>query len=286
LGRAPGQRDNVEVSASNPTGPVYCKSRVWDASGADLRADVSCFVPPSGTPTDGRFTILALGARSFGRTAPLAFALSLADTGSLLLDSSATAYNSSGGHIGVGYVATGQMAMNILGLASAWASAPVAVQLSPVGQGPRRCRIGGVDPTAPGFGISCTTAGGGPGDSPWTLVWMQHGRPNSRFGFAWTDNEIATTDHAPAPGYAINSSGGAIAMRRTAVGQYRVVFSGLGRPAGGTDAVLVQTFLTGDSMCDATSWGNTGANDFAVTVSCYEPSGAPVNTRFSVLVVQ
>jgi hypothetical protein len=243
LGRTPGQRDNVEVSASSPTGAVYCKSRVWDASGSDLRAEVSCFLPPSGTPTDARFTILALGARAFGRTAPLAFALILPDTGAWLLDSSATAYNSSGGHIEVGYVGTGDMAMNLRGLASAWASAPVAIQLSPIGQGPRRCRVYAVDPTVPGFGIGCNTVGGGPGDSPWTLLWMQRGRPNSRFGFAWSDNESSTTDHAPAAGYAINSSGGAIAIRRTAIGQYRVVFSGLARPGGGTEAVLVQSFL-------------------------------------------
>jgi hypothetical protein len=286
LGRAAGQRDNLEVSASNPTGAVYCKSRVWDASGADLRADVSCFLPPSGTPTDARFTILALGARAFGRTAPLAFALSLADTGGLLLDSSATAYNSSGGHIEVGYVATGEMAMNFKGLASAWASGPVAIQISAIGQGPRRCRVGAVDATVPGFGISCNTGGGGPGDSPWTLLWMQRGRPNSRFGFAWAQDEGSTTDHAPGAGYAINSSGGAIAIRRTAVGQYRVVFSGLARPAGGTEAVLVQSFLYVDRVCDATSWGNTGASDFAVTVSCFDPSGALSNTRFSVLVLQ
>jgi hypothetical protein len=72
---------------------------------------------------------------------------------------------------------------------------------------------------------------------------MQRGRPNSRFGFAWSDNESSTTDHAPAAGYAINSSGGAIAISRTAIGQYRVVFSGLARPGGGTEAVLVQSFL-------------------------------------------
>jgi hypothetical protein len=286
LGRAAGQRDNVQVSASNPTGPVYCKSRVWDASGADLRVDVGCFVPPSGTPTDARFTILALGARAFGRTAPLAFALDVADTGSLLLDSSATAYNSSGGAIEVGHVSTGHTAMNFRGLASASASGPVAIQLSPVGQAPRRCRVEAVDKSIPGFGIACTSGGGGVLDSPWTLLWMQRGRPNARFGFAWAEDESSTTDHAPGAGYAINSSGGPIAIRRTATGQYLVVFSGLARRAGDTEAVLVQSFLYVDRVCDATSWGNAGANDFEVTVSCYDPTGAPSNTKFSVLVLQ
>src|SRR5262245_39387448 len=36
LGRLPGDRDNVQVSANNPTTPVYCKPGFWDASGADL----------------------------------------------------------------------------------------------------------------------------------------------------------------------------------------------------------------------------------------------------------
>ena len=79
LGRTPGQRDNVQVSAYN-TAPVYCKPAIWDASGADLVIPVSCF-SPNGTPMDSPFTVLALGAWAFGKTAPLAFALSVTDAG-------------------------------------------------------------------------------------------------------------------------------------------------------------------------------------------------------------
>ena len=286
LGRAPGQRDNVQVSGYNTTA-VYCKPRVWDASGADLLVDVSCFTF-NAVATDSRFTILALGARAFGRTTPTAFALVVPDTGTHILDSLATTRNSTGGNVIFGYVSEGAYAMDLKGLESAWAASPVAIQLTPVGQGPRRCSVIAVDPSVAGLGISCTRPGGAVGDSPFSMLWLQRGRPSMRFGFAWTNNENSQADYAPDTHYALNSSGGAISARRTGVGQYRIVFAGLARQPGATEIVLVSPpFLFGPPhICDITSWGNSGANDLAVTVSCFTVSGNPNNTRFDVVVLQ
>ena len=286
LGRAPGQRDNVQVSGFSTTA-VYCKPRVWDASGADLMVDVSCFTW-NAIATDSRFTILALGARAFGRTTPTAFALVLPDTGSRFLDSAATTRNSTGGNVAFGYVSEGNYAMQLKGLESAWTASPVAIQLTTVGQGPRRCSVTAVDPSMAGFGITCTRPGGGaPGDSPYSLLWLQRGRPSMRFGFAWTNNESSTADYAPDTHYALNSSGGAISARRTGLGQYRIVFAGLARQPGATETVLGSPFLFGPHrICDVTSWGNSGANDLEVTVACFDLVGAPTNTRFDVVVLQ
>jgi hypothetical protein len=66
--------------------------------------------------------------------------------------------------------------------------------------------------------------------------------------------------------------------------KYHVVFAGLGRPAGGTETVLVAPLFFNDSICDITAWGNTGMNDLFVDVACFAPSSAPSDTRFSVLV--
>lgn len=286
LGRARGQRDNVQVSGYSSTA-VYCKSRVWDASGADLLVDVTC-LSWNGTPVDSRFTILALGARAFGRTTPTAFALVLPDSGAFFLDSSATARNSTGGRLAFGFVSEGAYAMDLKGLESAWAANPVALQLTTVGQGPRRCSLTAVDPSMAGLGINCTRPGNGAaGDSPYSMLWLQRGRPSMRFGFAWTNNEGSTVDYAPDTRYALNSSGGAISARRTGVGQYRVVFGGLARAPGATETVLVSPFLSGPHrICDVTSWGNSGANDLTVTVACFDLVGAPTNTRFDVLMLQ
>jgi hypothetical protein len=284
LGRTPGQHDNVQVSAYN-TVPAYCKPDVWDASGVDLTVTVSCFTP-NGAPLDSPFTVLALGAWALGKTAPLAFAMSVADTGTVILDSSATARNSTGGDVIVGHVAEGHFAMALKGLESAWAARPVGIQVSPVGLGGRRCRLIAIDATTAGLGIDCVTPGGALADASFSMLWLQGGRPTMRFGFAWADNLGATNDYSPNPGFRINSSGGAVTSRKTGAGQYRVVFAGLGRPAGGTETVLVSSFLFVDRVCDVTSWGNTGANDLFVTVACFQPNGAPADTQFSVLVIQ
>jgi len=283
LGRTPGQHDNVQVSAYN-TVPVYCKPNVWDAGGADLVVTVSCFAP-DGTPADSRFTVLALGAWAFGKAAPLAFAL-VTDTTTTYLDSAATARNSTGGHVAIGHVAEGHFAMDLNGLEAAWAAGPVAIEISPVGLGPRRCRLIAIDKTVAGLGIDCVRPGGAFGDSPFSMLWLQAGRPSMRFGFTWADNLNSTTDYTPNSGFRINSSGGSVTSRRTATGQYRVVFSGLGRPAGATETVLASPFFFDDRICDITSWGNTGVNDLFVAVSCFDRTGAPANDQFSVLVIQ
>jgi len=183
LGRTPGQRDNVQVSAYSNV-PTYCKPDLWNASGVDLVVPVSCF-SPDGTPTDSRFNIVALGAWAFGKTAPLAFALYLPDTEAVVLDSSATARNSTGGHVIVGHVSEGNSAVSFSGLASAWLAAPAAIQTSAVGVGLRRCRLTAYDKSTAGLQVSCTRAGGGPGDAPFSVLWLQRGRPSMRFGFAW-----------------------------------------------------------------------------------------------------
>lgn len=283
LGRTPGQHDNVQVSGYN-TVPAYCKPNVWDASGTDLLVTVSCR-SPNGTPIDSRFTILALGAWAFGKTTPLAFAL-VADTTTTFLDSSATARNSTGGHVAVGHVGEGHFAMQLDGLVPAWAAGPAAIQISPVGPGPRRCRLIAIDKSTAGLGIDCVTPGGALADAPFSMLWLQRGRPSMRFGFTFADNIQSGSDYIPTPDFRINSSGGSVTSRRTGTGQYRVVFAGLGRPAGATETVLVQQFFFIDHVCDVTSWGNTGVNDLFVNVSCFDPSGAPSNDLFSVLVIQ
>jgi hypothetical protein len=109
-----------------------------------------------------------------------------------------------------------------------------------------------------------------------------------RFGFAWAEGSTSTVDYTPSPDFNINSSGGSVKARKTALGKYHVVFAGLGRPAGATETVLVQPLFEGssDRICDIISWGNTGANDLFVDVGCYDPASAPVDARFGVLVIQ
>lgn len=285
LGRQPGQRDNVQVSAYNSSA-TDCKADVWSTNGADLIVPVLCRDPVA-NPADSRFTVLALGAWAFGKTAPLGFAVYVSDTGNFRLDSAATTWNSTGGHIDGLRDVEGHWGIQLQGLASAWQAAPAAIQLSAVGPSQRRCRPVAYDQPSSSMGVLCTAPGGTPRDSPWSLLWMQHGRPSMRFGFAWASQETSTVDYTTFADFRINSSGGTVRSRKTALGKYHVVFSGLGRPTGGTETVLVSPLLAAfDSICDIVSWGNTGASDLFVDVACYDRTGAPVDSRFGVMVIQ
>jgi hypothetical protein len=286
LGRQPGQHDNVQVSAYGSVF-AYCKPDLWTTSGADLVVPVVCF-DVNGNPEDSRFTIMASGAWAFGKSAPLAFALFQPDTAMYYrLDSAATTRNSTGGHLDVSRQSEGNFPVNLDGLGPVWAAAPAAVTVTGVGTGVRRCRLIAYDRANAGLDVLCTGLGGGPRDAPWSLLWVQHGRPSMRFGFAWANAQSSTVDYTPAADFLKNSSGGGVKARKTALGQYHVVFPGLGRPAGATETVLVSPlFNTADRICDIVLWGNVGASDLFVDVACYDAAGASVDSGFGVMVVQ
>jgi hypothetical protein len=258
LGRAPGQRDNVQVTGYGGAA-AYCKPRGWDATAPDLVVEVRCWSAPDAVLADSRFTILVVGARAFGPSTPVGFALSFADTGAVLLDTSATARNSTSGDVVVGRTGVGNFAVAFLGLGQASAGGPVAIQIVPVGRGPRRCDVAAVDPAASGIWVQCVV-----------------------------QNQTSTVDYSPDPRFSLNSSGGSITARKTAAGKHQVVFGGLARPAGATETVQISPYLGGetDHFCTIISWGNTGANDLTVTLACFDPTGTLADGRFDLLVVQ
>jgi hypothetical protein len=285
LGRPPGGRDNVQVSAYGGTSPVYCKPQMWDATGADMVVLVGCFAN-NAVPTDSKFTILVIGARVFGKTTPLGFLVALGDANAIL-DTSVTAYNSTSGQIQFGYISEGMYAENFVGLgqASGGAAGPAGALISPVGPGPRRCLVDGFDLVIGGLGIACERFGGGVGDSPFSVLWFTRGRPGFRYGYAFAANPGATSPYSPSPEFRSSSSGGTITSRATAAGKYQVVFAGLARPPGGTEIVLISAFGQ-HGFCNVSSWANSGTNDLTINAACWAPNGAPNNTLFNILVIQ
>ena len=56
---------------------------------------------------------------------------------------------------------------------------------------------------------------------------------------------------------------------------------------GGTETVMISPFLYGiDRICTITSWGNTGVNDLAVNVACFDANKNPIYSSFEILVIQ
>lgn len=287
LGRPPGGRDNVQVTTV-AGGPIYCKAASWDASGADLVATVRC-VRKDASLADSKFSILALGARAFGASTPLGFLVWNGDVaGTVSLDTSLTAYNSAGGKIDVGHVSDGNYATILegLGTQSGGVTGPVGFIASGTGNTARRCQLNGYDLAGSGNGITCRNSGGGFSDAAFSLLWFTRGRPGFRYGYAFANNAGNTAGYAPPSDLSKNSSGGAITAKRIAAGTYQVSFAGLAHAAGATEAVQVSVFGQGGPFCTLVSWGNGGANELVVNVTCWDTLDLPADAPFNVLIVQ
>jgi hypothetical protein len=90
-----------------------------------------------------------------------------------------------------------------------------------------------------------------------------------------TDRELYTL----APQYQANSTGALNTVTRYGVGFYRVDMPGL-TDVGGT--VDVTAHGDDSSTCKVLSWGPLG-NGQSVNVTCFDASGSPVDTPFTVL---
>jgi Papain family cysteine protease len=95
-------------------------------------------------------------------------------------------------------------------------------------------------------------------------------------GYAWANNPTSSS-YTPNPAYQYNSSGATNTISRSGVGSYTVAFPNLG-VNGGTALVTAYGLA---ATCEVTNWLPVGtAQD--VDVRCFNSSGAPVNTAFTV----
>ena len=288
LARPSGGRDNVLVTGYGSAPGVFCKLAGWQPTGSDLTADVRCF-STTGSAADSRFTILLSGARPYVQSSRLGFAL-VPDFGGvstgLSLDTLPTSRNNFSGAVNAGRGTPGEYSVVWPGLERVTGSGPETVQITAVGVGPERCRVAAVDSPHASVGVTCTTTGGAEADSRFSVIWLSRGRPSPlRFGYALADKATSLVDYTPNTAFGRNNSGGTITARELGVGQYQVVFQGLGKVAGATETVLVTPVINND-LCDVKSWGNSGAGDLTVFVSCFDNAGTPANSEFFVLLIE
>ena len=105
-----------------------------------------------------------------------------------------------------------------------------------------------------------------------------------QMGFAAGD-QPSTASYSPTPGFAYNSMGGAIVVKRLAMGKYVVTFTGLVKNGLKHSNAQVSTWGSGAQSCGVRSWLRpTGTDDFQVNLHCVSvTTGADVDTRWSVL---
>ena len=99
--------------------------------------------------------------------------------------------------------------------------------------------------------------------------------------YAWISNATLplSTPTVLTHGYLYNSAGGDITVNHTATGVYSVAFAGLDIFPG-----HVQVTSYGSSpvaWCKVSSWGGSSAS-----VRCYNPAGAPADSRFTVAMIE
>jgi hypothetical protein len=105
-----------------------------------------------------------------------------------------------------------------------------------------------------------------------------------QMGFA-RGNEPASPSYSPDPAFAYNSMGGAITVKRLAVGKYTVTFDGLVKNGMKKSNVQVSTWGSGHQNCGIRSWIRPqGTDDLQVSLHCVTVNtGADTDTRWSVL---
>lgn len=281
LGRRAGQRDNVQVTAYGAPPGIHCKLLSWVTVGADMIVPVHCH-DPSGAAIDARYTILLSGARAYDLTTPFAFAERLPQTQNVVLDTSATAFNSVSGHVQFGRTGVGSYNFAFLGFSEF--TGPASFHTTSINQSADHCRTANYTLNG-GYVAFCHQPDGTQADGRVTVMMLTRGRAGHRYAYASTVNLSAAAPTID-PALTFNSSGGAITSQRLGVGQWRVTFAGLGRPAGASDIAIASALKETDHLCSVVSWGNAGVADLTVTVQCFTPAGTPTDARFSLLVIE
>lgn len=262
-----GSKSTVHVSGFG-TG-AYCKPVA--ASLAGDKIEVRCFSLATGQPANAVFMLLV--THSFP---DLAFAYAHQPTGTNYSPSASGSYNPVGGSTvirnGVGRY---QLVFNKLG-AELPAGVGGHVQVGAVGTNGVHCGawnwVTGATANLT-VDVQCHTASGLPADSKFTVLFLV---PADHLAYAWGDQPTVGS-YTPNALYSSNPVADAMFVNRLDVGTYLVTW----RNAAGS--------LFGMGHAQATAYGSTARctvisfNYNDARVACFGPTGAPVDSRFTVL---
>ena len=208
--------------------------------------------------------------------------LAVAEVNGKILQTSNTSFNRSGGAIVVTKVAgtTGRYIARLRNL-SALLGGKSTVHVSSAGEkhGATYCKPVGGFLVRDSVEVRCFGIGtGAAANSDFSLVVLGK-RDDRAFAFA---SQPTATNYAPASAGSWNPAG-TTRVYHDGVGAYRVVFTGLAArlPAGSRGHVQVNAVSTNKVHCMVEYWRVT--TDLEVTVACYNPNGARVDSKFTTL---
>jgi hypothetical protein len=274
-------RSETIIASPLGTGSATCAVMGWGTSGPDIVATVAC---GSGAAArqDTPFTVLLLGSDMIGGRTAFARA-HLAGATAPYAPLPAVSHNPSGKGITITRTATGRYDVEFTGNGRVAGSLGEAVLVSAFGDPSVVCQAEGWSTAKAIVSVRCSDALGTPRNAPFTVLVVEGGRRQARTGYT-------QVDCAGLAGCAVNpsltySTGGQVSATRLSAGVYRVVFAGLGRPAGAVDAVLVSPVSA--ASCRVSDWANApNAGDLEVTVRCAGLGLSLSDAVFNLLVVE
>ena len=264
-----GGKSTVHVTAAGVSfGASYCKP----VGGFLVRdsVEIRCFRIGTGAPVNTDFSLDVLGKRS-----DRAFAFANQQAATNYAPASAGSYNPAGAtrvyRDGVGtyrVVFTGMGAYLPQGY-------PGHVQVNAAGAGKVHCLVdtwsGSPDLTVK---VACFSPSGVRADAKFTAVVTA---PAAHLAYAWA-NDPSNPYYAPNGDYASNPLGGAVMVTRTGVGAFTVRWNAVDGEIRDFGHAQVTAWGYNTAQCRLAYWDADAAH-----VKCYGPTGAPIDTHFTVL---
>lgn len=151
-----------------------------------------------------------------------------------------------------------------------------ATAVSPFGDS---CQVSGwaVNGSGEDVGVSCFSPAGAPDNSQFTVLWTTSSGnlPVGATGYGYVFSDISGSLLST-----YNSSGGANAVSKGGVGQWKVWLPNLGdaKPVG--DLQVTAVGVRQDAHCKPVGWA-PGATGQTVSVACTDANGKPYDTRWT-----
>jgi hypothetical protein len=230
--------------------------------------EVRCYNADTGAAEDSYFTVYVTRSH-----ADVAFAHANRPTASGYSPAASASWNPSATRtIRVTRSGVGTYAVNFRGLGSLAAGNGGHVQVNPVAAGKSQCKVvsWGGSPNLV-VNVACFRRAGGPVNAKFNVLFLL---PSDHLAYAWADDPTSAS-YTPDSTYSSNPSGGGITADRSGPGQYVMTWSGAGPEFLDGGDVQVTAYGGGKAQCKVESWGS---ND--VSVRCFRPTGAPVDSRY------
>lgn len=190
-------------------------------------------------------------------------------------------FNATGGSVAVSRTGTGEYVVTFERLAKVDSSFRETVLVTPVGTAGERCHLQGWGDAANGrdldVTVRCFTFSGQRVDARFSVLVVGSHSLASRLGFTLSGD--ASASFAPEADRSYSSFSHGVGITRSTAGSYVVQLDGAVDDT--PQNYFVSTYGGADDLCKIATWNRT----VWASVTCYAPSGALSDARFSLLML-